>query len=85
LACSDHDDARRGDSDFEQAALASSDACSTEAHAGAVSLLAVPSGPHIHRLRQKVDHGFQHQLIHTVLGAGYVIREPAGTESGRAE
>jgi two-component system OmpR family response regulator len=30
---------------------------------------------HVHRLRQKVDHGFPHPLIHTVLGAGYVIRE----------
>jgi two-component system OmpR family response regulator len=30
---------------------------------------------HVHRLRQKVDQGFSHPLIHTVLGAGYVIRE----------
>jgi two-component system OmpR family response regulator len=30
---------------------------------------------HIHRLRQKIDHGFARPLIHTVLGAGYMIRE----------
>jgi two-component system, OmpR family, response regulator len=28
---------------------------------------------HIHRLRQKVDHGFAYPLIHTVVGAGYMI------------
>jgi len=33
---------------------------------------------HVHRLRQKVDHGFAYPLIHTVQGAGYMIREPAG-------
>ena len=32
---------------------------------------------HVHRLRQKVDHGFPHPLIHTVLGAGYMIRDPS--------
>jgi len=31
---------------------------------------------HVHRLRQKVDEGFAHPLIHTVPGAGYMIREP---------
>jgi two-component system, OmpR family, response regulator len=31
---------------------------------------------HVHRLRRKVDHGFASPLIHTVPGAGYVIREP---------
>ncbi|MGD0102558.1 MAG: response regulator transcription factor, partial [Rhodopila sp.] len=30
---------------------------------------------HVHRLRQKVDHGFAYPLIHTILGAGYMIRE----------
>jgi two-component system OmpR family response regulator len=35
---------------------------------------------HVHRLRQKIDHGFICPLIHTVLGAGYTIKEP--TESG---
>jgi two-component system, OmpR family, response regulator len=30
---------------------------------------------HIHRLRQKIDQGFARPLIHTVLGAGYMIRE----------
>jgi two-component system, OmpR family, response regulator len=33
---------------------------------------------HVHRLRQKVDHGFGYALIHTVPGAGYMIREPSG-------
>ena len=27
---------------------------------------------HMHRLRQKIDQGFAHALIHTVLGAGYM-------------
>ncbi len=31
---------------------------------------------HIHRLRQKIDRGFASPLIHTVPGAGYMIREP---------
>lgn len=31
---------------------------------------------HIHRLRKKVDDGFAYPLIHTVPGAGYMIREP---------
>jgi two-component system OmpR family response regulator len=31
---------------------------------------------HLYRLRQKVDHGFAHALIHTVPGAGYMIRDP---------
>ena len=31
---------------------------------------------HVHRLRQKVDHGYPHPLIHTILGAGYMIRDP---------
>jgi two-component system OmpR family response regulator len=31
---------------------------------------------HIHRLRQKVDHGFAELLIHTVPGAGYMLRKP---------
>lgn len=30
----------------------------------------------IHRLRQKVDEGFESKLIHTVRGAGYVFRTP---------
>jgi len=29
---------------------------------------------HISRLRAKIDKGFEHELIHTVRGAGYVIR-----------
>lgn len=32
---------------------------------------------HIHRLRQKIDDGFESPLIHTVAGAGYTVREPA--------
>jgi two-component system OmpR family response regulator len=31
---------------------------------------------HMHRLRQKIDQGFAHALIHTVLGAGYMLRGP---------
>jgi two-component system OmpR family response regulator len=31
---------------------------------------------HIHRLRRKVDEGFSHSLIHTVPGAGYMVRGP---------
>jgi two-component system OmpR family response regulator len=31
---------------------------------------------HMSRLRAKVDRGHAHELIHTVRGAGYVIREP---------
>ncbi len=31
---------------------------------------------HVSRIRQKVDKNFDQQLIHTVRGAGYVIREP---------
>lgn len=33
---------------------------------------------HVHRLRQKVDVGFGYPLIHTVLGAGYMVRDPSG-------
>jgi two-component system, OmpR family, response regulator len=34
---------------------------------------------HMHRLRRKIDHAFDHQLIHTIPGAGYMIgeREPS--------
>jgi two-component system OmpR family response regulator len=31
---------------------------------------------HMSRLRGKVDRGFTHELIHTVRGAGYILREP---------
>ena len=31
---------------------------------------------HVSRIRQKIDKGFDKPLIHTVRGAGYVIREP---------
>jgi two-component system OmpR family response regulator len=31
---------------------------------------------HMSRLRGKVDRGFAHELIHTVRGAGYILREP---------
>lgn len=37
---------------------------------------------HVHRLRQKIDQGFAYPLIHTIVGAGYMMREPlppAGT------
>ena len=30
---------------------------------------------HIHRLRQKIDDGFERGLIHAVAGAGYTVRE----------
>ena len=30
---------------------------------------------HISRLRRKIDKGFDHALLHTVRGAGYVLRE----------
>jgi two-component system OmpR family response regulator len=33
---------------------------------------------HISRLRQKIDRGFDHALLHTVRGAGYTLRPPAG-------
>ena len=28
---------------------------------------------HMHRLRRKIDHGFEHPLIHTIPGAGYML------------
>ena len=31
---------------------------------------------HISRLRSKIDKGFEKPLLHTVRGAGYVIRSP---------
>ncbi len=31
---------------------------------------------HISRLRKKIDREFDHPLLHTVRGAGYVLREP---------
>jgi two-component system OmpR family response regulator len=31
---------------------------------------------HVSRLRGKVDRGFDQELIHTVRGAGYMLREP---------
>ncbi|MBV8682605.1 MAG: response regulator transcription factor [Caulobacteraceae bacterium] len=31
---------------------------------------------HMSRLRSKIDRGRQHELIHTVRGAGYCLREP---------
>jgi two-component system OmpR family response regulator len=37
---------------------------------------------HLHRLRRKVDRGFAYALIHTVPGAGYMIREPDGGAAG---
>ncbi|HXQ52556.1 MAG TPA: response regulator transcription factor [Stellaceae bacterium] len=32
---------------------------------------------HVSRLRQKIDKGFDHPLLHTVRGAGYSVRAPA--------
>ena len=34
---------------------------------------------HIHRLRRKLEEGFATTLIHTVVGAGYVLRAPDPT------
>jgi two-component system OmpR family response regulator len=34
---------------------------------------------HVHRLRRKVDRGFATTLIHTVPGAGYMLRAAAAT------
>jgi two-component system OmpR family response regulator len=31
---------------------------------------------HVSRLRQKIDKGFDHPLLHTVRGAGYCLRAP---------
>jgi two-component system OmpR family response regulator len=31
---------------------------------------------HVSRLRQKIDKGFEHPLLHTVRGAGYSLRAP---------
>jgi two-component system, OmpR family, response regulator len=31
---------------------------------------------HVSRLRQKIDKGFEHPLLHTVRGAGYTLRAP---------
>jgi two-component system OmpR family response regulator len=31
---------------------------------------------HVSRLRQKIDRGFDHPLLHTVRGAGYTLRAP---------
>ena len=28
---------------------------------------------YMNRLRRKIDHGFDHQLIHTIPGAGYML------------
>ncbi len=36
---------------------------------------------HMSRLRGKVDKGFEQRLIHTVRGAGYVLREPDGADA----
>jgi len=35
---------------------------------------------HVHRLRQKVDIGFPYPLIHTVAGAGYMVRAPSDAD-----
>jgi two-component system OmpR family response regulator len=36
---------------------------------------------HVSRLRRKIDRGFDYPLIHTVRGAGYVLRAPEKTTS----
>jgi two-component system OmpR family response regulator len=35
---------------------------------------------HVHRLRQKIDQGFAYPLIHTIVGAGYMMREPPAAQ-----
>ena len=30
---------------------------------------------HVNRLRRKIDHGFTRQLLHTIRGVGYVLRD----------
>jgi two-component system OmpR family response regulator len=37
---------------------------------------------HVHRLRQKIDQGFAYPLIHTIVGAGYMMREPPAAQDG---
>ena len=37
---------------------------------------------HISRLRQAIDRGYDVPLLHTIRGAGYVIREPGGDAAG---
>ncbi|EIC21680.1 response regulator transcription factor [Thiorhodovibrio frisius] len=37
---------------------------------------------HVSRLRGKIDKGFAYSLLHTVRGAGYVMRAPDAPESG---
>jgi two-component system OmpR family response regulator len=34
---------------------------------------------HIHRLRHKIDFGFENQLIQTIKGAGYMVRDKQGS------
>ena len=36
---------------------------------------------HISRLRQKVDRGFEHEMLQTVRGAGYTLRAPDQVDS----
>ena len=36
---------------------------------------------HINHLRKKLDHGFEHKLIHTVKGVGYVLEDRSGEGS----
>ena len=39
---------------------------------------------HVSRLRAKIDRGFAHALIHTVRGAGYVVRPEEGAPRERS-
>jgi two-component system OmpR family response regulator len=40
---------------------------------------------HVSRLRAKIDKGFQHPLIHTVRGAGYMVRDGAAARAPSPE
>ena len=39
---------------------------------------------YVHRLREKIDKGFSEKLLHTVRGAGYVLRTPEFVPSSSA-
>jgi two-component system OmpR family response regulator len=40
---------------------------------------------HVSRLRAKIDKGFERTLLHTIRGAGYMVREPNARDAGARE
>jgi two-component system, OmpR family, response regulator len=36
---------------------------------------------HVSRLRSKIDKGFDRPLIHTIRGAGYMVRDSVGARA----